>query len=236
MLRAVLATLQIVGWVVLILLVGAIMSSRSRAADLPANDAGKNQLIIVGQPDSAPAKWFNEIPDLIQTKSAVAFTLFPPNSKLFRERYQATLGTDFPIVAYLRPDGGVVYFADRHSLPSNGEGLLKEMKAAAFMAKNAKPSTKLPQDMDAGVQATLDLEDCPDGMCPDDPNSTRFPKLRPLRSNPLDQPVDRLFSGAISDTIGSGIWLVFSAIALGFVFLFMVLIFGAMLVVSKMWG
>lgn len=210
------------------------------AADLPANDAGKNQLIVVGQPDSAPAKWFNEVPELAQTKSAVAFSLFPPNSKLFKERYQATLGTDFPIVAYLRPDGGVVYFADRHSLPANGQDLLKEMKAAAFMAKNAKPSAKLPQDMDIGVQQDyMDNEDCgPDGCSPlDDPNaSPRFPKLRPFRNNPLDdQSVDRLFNGFFSNTIGSGIWLVFSIVALGFLFLFMVLIFGAMIVVSKMW-
>jgi hypothetical protein len=210
------------------------------AGDLPANDAGKNQLIIVGQPDAAPARWFNDIPELAQTKSAIAFTLFPPNSKLFKERYQATLGTDFPIVAYLRPDGGVVYFADRHSLPSNGIELLKEMKAAAFMAKNAKPATKLPQDLDTGVQQDYqDTEDCgPDGCSPlDDPTSSpRFPKLRPFRNNPLDnQPVDRLFGGFFSDAIGSGVGLVFSIVALGFLFLFMVLIFGAMIVISKMW-
>ncbi len=218
----------------LLLLITCSCVSVATAADLPANDAGKNQLIIVGQPGEAPAKWFSEIPDLVQVKNAVAFTLFTPTSKLFKERYQSTLGTDFPIVAYLRPDGGVVYFADRNTLPSSGATLFQEMKAAAFLARNAKPSTRLPVEMD--VSNVLQA-DCPDGTCypnQTDDQGSRFPRLRPFTQpnhNPFDHPV----SGWFSDSISSGIWLVFSVIALGFVLFFFVLLVGAMLVVRMLW-
>ncbi len=203
------------------------------AADLPANDAGKNQLIVVGQPGEVPAKWFNEVPELVQVKNAVAFTLFTPTSKLFKERYQSTLGTDFPIVAYLRPDGGVVYFADRNTLPTSGTALFQEMKAAAFLARNAKPSTRLPVEMD--VPNVLQA-DCPDGTCyPDQSDQdVRFPRLHPFKQ-PNRNPFDSVATGWFSDSISSGIWLVFSVIALGFVLFFFVLLVGAMLVVRMLW-
>jgi hypothetical protein len=209
-------------------------ASLAAAADLPANDAGKNQLIVVGQPGEAPAKWFNEVKELVQVKNAVSFTLFTPTSKLFRERYQSTLGTDFPIVAYLRSDGGVVYFADRNTLPSNGANLFQEMKAAAFLAKNAKPSTRLPVEME--VPSVLQA-DCPDGTCyPDESvdQDVRFPRLNPFKQ-PAKNPLDNIVTGWFSDSISSGIWLVFSIIALGFVLFFFVLLVGAMLLVRNLW-
>lgn len=238
MVRHALIALQFAGWLVLLMLVGAVMCSTAKCGDLPANDAGKNQLIVVGRPDSMPAKWFDEVPELVQTKNALAYTLYSPESKLFRDRYSAILGTDYPIVAYLRADGGVIYFADRHSLPATGKALFAEMKAAAFQARNAKPHAKVPQELEVNQWQ----EDCPDGTCPvpldDSPNSKPlFPRLRPV-NNPLDgdgQQVDRLFSGALANTFNSGIWLVFSGIVLVFIFLGMVLIFGAMIVISKMW-
>ena len=209
-------------------------ASLAIATDLPANDAGKNQLIIVGQPGEAPAKWFSEIPELIQTKEAVAFTLFTPTSTLFKERYQSTLGSDFPIVAYLRPDGGVVYFADHNTLPSSGEALFQEMKAATYYAKQAKPATRVPEELDV---ANVFQSDCPDGTCyPDQAvnQDVRFPRLHPL-NHPAKNPLDKIVTGWFSDSISSGIWLVFSVIALGFVLFFFVLLIGAMFVVRMLW-
>ena len=210
-------------------------TSLATAADLPANDAGKNQLIIVGQLGDIPVKWFNEVPELIQTREAVAFTLFTPTSTLFKERYQATLGTDFPIVAYLRPDGGVVYFADRNTLPASGAALFQEMKAAAYLAKNAIPATCVSEALEIpmGLQ-----EGCPDGTCyPDQTGEqdVRFPRLRPFQQTSRN-PLDQIVTGWFSDSISSGIWLVFSIIALGFVLFFFVLLVGAMLVVHKLWS
>ena len=218
----------------LILMAVCGCASLATAADLPANDAGKNQLIVVGQPGAIPARWFNEIPELIQAKNAVAFTLFTPTSKLFRERYQSTLGSDFPIVAYLRSDGGVVYFADRNTLPASGAALFQEMKAAAYLAKNAIPATRAPEELEIpmGLQ-----EDCPDGNCYPDQNGdqdVRFPRLRPFKQ-PNRNPLDQVVSGWFSDSVSSGIWLVFSIIALGFVLFFFVLLVGAMLVVRNLW-
>ncbi len=215
-----------------LVLIGAVASS-AFASDLPANDAGKNQLIIVGQPGELPARWFNDVPELVQVRNAVAFTLFTPTSKLYRERYQSTLGTEFPIVAYLRPDGGVVYFADRNTLPTSGPALFQELKAAAFLAKNAKPANQLPVEFDVSSS----LQDCVDGFCYPDSGSeqdSRIPRFRPFRQTDRN-PLDHMVSGWFSDSISSGIWLVFSIIALGFVLFFFVLLVGAMLVVRMIW-
>ena len=138
------------------------------------------------------------------------------------------------MVAYLRPDGGVVYFADRNTLPSNGTDLLQEMKAAAFLARNAKPTTRVPEELD--VPSVIQA-DCPDGTCYPDQNGDQdlqFPRLRPLKQ-PINNPLDKIVSGWFSDSISSGIWLVFSIIALGFVLFFFVLLIGAMLVVRMLW-
>jgi hypothetical protein len=202
------------------------LHSFAMAADLPPNDAGKNQLIIVGQPGAKPATWFDEVPELSQVKKAVAFTMFSPTSQLFRERYQATLGTDFPIVAYLRHDGGVIYFADRNTLPSSGQDLLKEMKAAAFLARNAKPTERLPDEMNAG--------DCLDGTCDPAAQEPLFPSLRPGPfRRPFENPLDTVVSGWFSNSVSTGIWLVFSVVAMGFVLFFFVLLIGAMIFVAR---
>lgn len=201
------------------------------AGDLPANDSGKNQLIIVGRPDAMPATWFESVPELKQVKNAVAFTLLTPESKLFKERYQSVLGTDFPIVAYLKANGAVVYFGDRHSLPTNGTQLLSDMKAAALAARNAKPSSVVPNDLEVNQYL-----DCPDGNCYPEEQSQRQPLFPRLHKNPLDSQNEKdfLFGGAITSSIGSAIWLVGAVVAMGFVFLFVVLIAGAMFLVTKM--
>lgn len=193
------------------------------AGDLPANDAGKNQLIVVGRPDVQPATWFDSIAELNQVKKAVAFTLLAPESKLFKERYQSVLGSEFPIVAYLKPSGAVVYFADRHSLPSNGTALLNEMKAAALAVRNAKPSTVLPQEFEINQ-----LADCPDGNCYPEEQSQPQPLFPRLRKNPLDsQPERDWFSGfgtPLRDTANAIILLGFGLIAFCVAFAFCVFV------------
>jgi hypothetical protein len=152
---------------------------------------------------------------------------------LFEARYRSVLGAEFPIVAYLRPDGGVVYFADKHSMPSR-DRLFDEIKQAHLKAKDAaRPVVKPQSDM---MSESDWQEDCPDGMCPEPNSKPLFPRLRPFK-NPLDDSTaaNGLFGGFITDTISSGLWLVFSGIFLIFIFLGIVLIVGAMIVVSKMW-
>jgi hypothetical protein len=150
-----------------------------------------------------------------------------PGQKIYQERYASVLGDQYPIVAYLRPDGGAIYVADRNSMPRSSAELYEAMKAAAFQAKNAKPANQLPNDL-----ITQDnFEDCPDGYCPpDERDEPRFPRLQPILrpDNPLD-----ISGGIVRDSISSGVWLVFAAVALCFVALFAVLIFGAMVVVAR---
>lgn len=200
------------------------------AADLPANDSGKHQLVVVGMPDSTPAKWFDEVPELSAIKKASAFTVLNPSGGLFKERYQAILGSDYPIVAYLRPDGGVIYFADKYSMPSKA-GLFGEMKAAYHLAKKAVPAKK---DFLEGFDL-YDLNgDCVDGTCyPTDEKPERKPLFPRLR-NPLDTNDDQpFFNGWFSNSITSGVTLVFSAVTLAVVFVGTAVFVGVILVIVR---
>jgi hypothetical protein len=194
---------------------------------MPAPQA-RYQLVVVGQPDSYPVRWFSDNPDLANVRKAVDYQLFTPGQKIYQERYAAVLGDQYPIVAYLRPDGGAIYVADRNTMPKTSNDLFAAMKAAALQAQNARPANQLPNDL---VVTQETFEDCPDGYCPT-PNrdEPRFPRLQPLinPSNPLE-----LGGGVVRDSISSGVWLVFAAITLCFIAFFGVIIFGAMVVVAR---
>lgn len=208
-------------------------------AQLPASDANKYQIIAIGQ---SVASWFDESPELAKLKAATAFTVLKPKANaqardgLFETRYRSVLGSEFPIVAYLRPDGGVVYFADKHSMPTRDK-LYAEIKEAHLKAKDAAKPIPKPQ---AEYTESDWQEDCPDGNCPvplDSSPAPRFPRLHPFK-NPLDsegasKPFDRIFTGWFSDSISSGIFLVASVVCLMVIVLFAVLIFGAMIVVVR---
>lgn len=202
------------------------------AQTTPPNDANKYQLVVVG-PADGPAKWFDTDSKLNAIKKRSAFTSYAPNSVLFRERFENRLGSDFPIVAYLRPDGGVIYFADANTMPAK-DSLYDEIKAAVIKAREAIPA-KQPQELQQEVESELDsiMGDCPDGQCVPPSTDSRpllFPKIRPR----VQQPFDRLAEGFFSNAIGSGIWLVFAIIALGFVFFFFILLLAAIYLVSRL--
>ena len=203
------------------------------AQTLPPNDANKYQLVIVGDADG-PAKWFESDPNLSAVKKLTAFTNYPSNSVLFRERFENRLGSDFPIVAVLRPDGGVIYFADAQTLPETPRSLFDDIKEAMIKAKEANPAKKQAEIM-AETEAELteimgEEAACPDGNCPVDSKPVLFPRLRP---NKVTTPTERIFGGIFKDTLVSGIWLVFSIIALGFVVFFFVLLIAAIFLVTR---
>lgn len=215
-----------------LLLASALLAGNARATDLPANDSGRHQLITVGDVSA----WFSESPDLAKLRAATAHTHFStPDKPLYRARYESILGNAAPIVAYLRPDGGVIYFADRYNLPARDQ-LFARIKAAHVLASKADKDKAVPEPQPEYEQFDSMDPDCPDGTCPIDQPVTRplFPNLRPF-ANPLDDPPDRIFGGWFSDSIGSGLSLIFSTIAMGFVLFFFVLLIGAMLLVAKLW-
>jgi hypothetical protein len=220
---------------ILFLWIAAWCSSEMRGysqGNLPT-DRDKKQFVVVADPESKFATWIDGNAKLRAVKQATAFTFLAPNSKLYESRYAALYGNKFPIVVYMRSDGGVIYFADRDTMPVSAEALYSEMARAAELARNAEQASPL---LSNEIEADLS-EDCPDGFCPAPPNrnedqSIRFPLLRPFSPKVTD-PFDGAVSGLFSDSIGSGIWLVFSIVALGVVGLFAILLFGAMVVVVK---
>lgn len=208
-------------------------------AQIPANDANKYQIIVVSTAASGVATWFDQVPELAKLKSNTAFTYLKPKASeqakdgLFEARYKSVLGSDLPIIAFCRPDGGVIYFSDRNTMPSR-EKLYGEIKVAAELARKAVQMTAqvplAPISQDDWAE-----NDCVDGSCnvPLDSTPTpRFPRLQPLK-NPQTNPLDRMISGWFSDSVTSGIFLVSSVVCLMVIVLFAVLIFGAMVVVVR---
>lgn len=212
------------------LLLSILASCLSVQAQALPNDKDAKQLVVVAPEGSEVRRWFETSTKLRLVKQSCAFTAMTPTSKLFETRYADMLGNNFPIVAYMRSDGGLIYFADRNSIPGSAELLFTEMAGAAAMARNAIPATQF-----AGIiEGQANTSDCPDGYCPT-PNprdEPKFPRLRPF-AKPNSDPFELEVSGWFSDSVSSGIWLVFSLIAIGVLMLFAVLLFGAMIVVVR---
>lgn len=211
---------------------------------VPPVDSDKMQILVIASEGQAPSTWFDSDPILARVKRSVSFTRIDPGGIMHRERY-GYLGSDTPIVSLTWGDGRSIYFAQRSTMPVNPDCLFTEMKLAVDAARNASPSEGIHQaSLTTPSSANLPLwmmaasslpQDCPDGNCPriQPPNDGfRFPRLRPP-SDGSDNPLLAVAEGFLKDSLSSGLWLVFSAVALGFVVLFSVLIFGAIIIVVR---
>lgn len=222
----------------------AAMCSKACCADLPPNDKGLCQTIIVC-PDSDPlAHAFQFDTKLSQLSNATAFTHFKPGDPLYIERYQAILGTDFPVVVYADCAGRVIYSANRLTMPPTSQ-LFEAIKVEHVKRKTASLSSVPVSAAYQEPQAEYD-PNCPDGKCPvrnpldQSPNrQPLFPNLQPPLRHPFDMvdvttnPIDRIFNGAISNTVKSGLFMVFSFVALGIVFVFGMFLLGGMVLLAR---
>lgn len=202
---------------------------------VPPDDSGKMQLLVISRANQTPAVWFESDPNLARVKRAVAFTRIEPGSPMHKERY-GYLGTEAPIVALTWPDARTIYFADATNMPVFPDELLREMKSAVTAARNAKPAeTDYTSTFLALTSSGSINPDCPDGNCPlPSPPSDgfRFPRLRPNLDN-SENPLLDAAEGFLKDSLTSGVWLVFSVVALGFVLVFSILILGAIILVVR---
>lgn len=202
---------------------------------VPPDDSGKMQLLVIGRPEQAPATWFNTDPTLARVKRSVSFTRIDPGSVMHRERY-GYLGSEAPIVALSWGDGRSIYFADATNMPDFPDTLFEQMKESVNAARNARPAEVDYASSFLALANSGSLpSDCPDGNCPQiqPPNDGfRFPRLRPP-SDGTDNPLLAVAEGFLKDSLTSGLWLVFSVVALGFVLVFAVLMLGAIILVVR---
>lgn len=217
--------------------VGSLPDPVEPLESMPPDDSAQMQLLVVGHSNQAPVTWFDTDATLRRVKQSVAFTRIDPGSVMHRERY-SQLGNETPIVSLSWGDGRSIYIADRNTLPQSPSQLFSEMKTAVTAARAAKPALDSYFSSTSLALSNTSLTppsspDCPDGNCPVPPSDGfRFPRLRPPAddaSNPLFQAVE----GFLKDSFTSGLWLVFSIVALGFVLVFAVLILGAIILVVR---
>lgn len=214
----------------------AIMCGTACCADLPPSDQGLYQTIIVCADGSPLAVAFQSDPQLSHLRERTAFTHYLPTDKLYIERYQAIVGQAFPIIVYADKDGRVIYSANRTTIPHTKD-LFEAIKAKhrTFSSAVAINSAQVQAVEDSSEYAN----DCPDGICPLPNRQPVFPGLKPLR-HPFDSPdynsspvFDRLFNGAISNSVKSGLFMVFSFVALGIVFVFGMFLLVAMVLLAR---
>lgn len=172
-------------------------NSCSAFAQLPPAEVKRRQLIVVGLPDQVPVVWFSTDPNLVKVRKGNDFTLLSPTSKLFTDRYQSSLGSNYPIVALLRPDGGAIYAADKSSMPSTAGGLFEEMLSAVSLARNAQTVDKPPANIDIPSQLMESVAfdpNCNEEECNPPQGGTILPMLRPNAHQEID-PLDLVERG-----------------------------------------
>lgn len=182
----------------------------------PPDDSKAFEVLVVGDPNSTPATWFTSHEELSKFASKVKFTTMRPTDSLYTERYAKVISGEPPLVLFQRAGGGVVYAADKSTLPYSADSLYSELKQHYLLAQNAvnaKPILPLQLLEDS-------VEDCPGGQCPTPPAVDSPVRWRPLQNlDPFGRdgklPVENWFS----DTTTSIMWAIGLAVVLGVLFI-----------------
>src|SRR5574343_701777 len=146
-------------------------------------------------------QWFSTYPALVNLRKSVQYQIYTADHPMYRERFSAVVPRDaFPVVMFLRPDGGHIHVAGNSDIPATPEALYADLRQGWMYAEEMKSVS-----LQRRPPNCPDCPDCPDGNCPDvdepepDDESPRFPILRrPL----LDRNKDK--EGVVWDFMWGG--------------------------------
>lgn len=169
------------------------VSTESLAFSQQTETSQLPELVIIGDINATPATWFRTDSNLyhLATNSAIHFHVMRPDSKLYRDRYEALISGPTPLLLMQKAGGGVVYAASAQTMPTSPAKLYAELKEAWNFAEQAVPVADTPLLEQAS-------EDCPDGFCPNQPEPTVRPKLLPLQREPALPTAENWFTDSIS--------------------------------------
>lgn len=165
------------------------------------------ELFVATDPQSrAVQSWFRDNATLTKWTTTCNHNIYNADNPLYKARYAALIPADaFPVCLVTAPNGGLVYVADRYTLPQNAEALVTEISDATKLHRsimaNANPS-HAPQSQTHGNAQTAQqtdpdyIEPCPDSNCV---TESRFPLLDRLRNKPKDA-VEGLLQAIFSPT------------------------------------
>lgn len=182
--------------------------------DIPPDDSKAFEILIVGEKNVSPATWFASNSGLAKLAERVKFVVMPPGDPLYQQRYASIISGDPPLILFQRAGGGVVYAADKNTIPSSADGLYAELKHHYELAQKAvqpRPVIRLQLINDS-------VEDCPDGTCT--PTEVDKPvRWRPLQNLDPFHDVKRPVENWFSDTTQSVMWAIGLTIILGVLFI-----------------
>ena len=210
----------------LVLCVSAVAQERP-----PVNDLDSINIVVfehAGQP-SEVGSWVRSPvnPELYNIVSSARVRVIDSGKAIYRERYEQAVEPDrLPAIVVADKTGGVIYLADKSTMPQTQYQLAREIQHFAEVVEDARPAVAdssfwpLPVSQEEGL---IEWQDCPDGKCPipdaqsDEERKPIFPRLRPSRET-SKQLFDGWFStnqvGVNPVTIVAGIALVLLALML----------------------
>ncbi|QDV56497.1 hypothetical protein [Rosistilla oblonga] len=108
----------------------AIIGTCHCQAQVP-EDGGRYTIIVVTQPQPSPTagqlvRWLAEDPHFAELMAQVHYHQFTSDNALYQRRYAAQL-PETPVIALVRPDGGVEYKASGSNIPATAAALHAEM-------------------------------------------------------------------------------------------------------------
>lgn len=215
------------GWMIsLLLCMSAVAQERA-----PTNDLESINIVVfenAGQP-SEVGQWVRSPvnPELYQIVQSARVRVIDSSKAIYKDRYEQAVEPDrLPAIVVADKTGGVIYLADKSTLPKTQYQLAREIQHFAEVVDDARPAVAdssfwpLPVSQEEGL---IEWQDCPDGTCPTPDADTEeqrkplFPRLRPSRET-SKQLFDGWFStnqvGVNPLTIVAGIALVLLALML----------------------
>jgi len=213
------------GWMTSVLIcVSAIAQERP-----PVSDFDSVNIVVfenAGQP-SEVGSWVRSPinPELYSIVSSARVRVIDSSKVIYKDRYEQAVEPDrLPAIVVADKTGGVIYLADKSTMPKSQYQLAREIQHFAEVVEDARPAVAdssfwpLPVSQEEGL---IEWQDCPDGKCPipdadtDEQRKPLFPRLRPSRET-SKQLFDGWFStnqvGVNPVTIVAGIALVLLAL------------------------
>lgn len=202
----------------------------------PIDDSKTFEVLVVGNSQSPPAVWFSTHPQLSDFASRVKLTIVLPNDRLYRERFASIISGEPPLILFQRASGGVVYAADRTTIPNDADSLYETLRHHYELAQKATKPRHL-SDSDDGLQIEQQSTmDCPDGRCPlqepivDSPNH-----FRPLAHvNPFTRKHEPELGNWFTDTTSQIMWVIGGVLVLCCFAVCSVILLGFAIVYARM--
>lgn len=125
-------------------------------------DQGKDiHLVYIGETGSTQYKWFFTNSDLVSLREQCNWSHLLPTDSIFKEKYAPVVGTDMPIVLFMRNDGGLIHSASGANFPRQASVLFADLRSSFRLAQKAKPAEQVTEQFGESIEPPCIGPNCP---------------------------------------------------------------------------